>query len=151
MSHTRTPEDASRAQKAVNLRAQSCTYEQIARACGYSDRSAARRVVQRELARRVATNVDELRHEQQNALDELYRKVAPLVFNEEKKVRLRAVDRLLRILDQEAKLWGLYPPPVCEHAHHNGAVVIVREERARHVQTPEQYHSAYKIDLAVPR
>jgi len=130
MARKRTIETNNRIEQAVKLRAQGYTYEQIARSCGYSGRQSAQKAVQNELSRRVSANVDEMRKLQQLALDEIIRLLWSRLTTKKGTLNLFVVDRILKALDQEAKLWGLYAPrarsgetPYSGKTH----VVIIRE------------------------
>lgn len=96
-----------RASTALQLRAQKLTYEEIAQQCGYSDRSACHRAVQRELDRVVVKNVDELRREELYMLDTMHRECWGLFIDKANKGRLFAADRILAISERRAKLMGL--------------------------------------------
>ena len=115
---------AQRAALAVKLRTSKLTYEQIARQCGYADRSNARKAVQRELDRVVVTNVDELRREECATLDVLQQECMTMALDKTNKGRLFAVDRIIAIMERRAKLMGLDIP--VEMAV-NQNVVVVRE------------------------
>jgi hypothetical protein len=112
MPHARSVETNNRLEKAIKLRSQGYTYQHIALACGYSGRQSAQKAVQRDLARRVATNVDELRTLQHLALEEIMRLLWGMLYTKKGVVNLRVVDRLIRCLEREAKLYGLDAPPV---------------------------------------
>lgn len=99
---------AERAALAVKLRASKLSYDEIAKRCGYSDRGACYRAVQREMDRVVVENVEELRTEELATLDYLQQQVMPLIEDKDNKSRLFAIDRLMRIHEERAKLLGLY-------------------------------------------
>lgn len=117
--------------EALTLRAAGMTYDQIACQVGYKTRSAAYKAVQRELARTVMTAAGELRKMQQFTLDQMVQRLWPLVFDQPKP-NLRAVDRLLKVLHQEALLNGLYPKPG-QAAHgvvdHKARTIVMLVER----------------------
>lgn len=98
---------ATRAAMALDLRAQKLSYDEIAKRCGYADRSACRKAVMRELERSVVGNVEELRREEAAMLDKLHEEVWPLVLDKANKNRLFAVDRVLHISERRSKLLGL--------------------------------------------
>jgi hypothetical protein len=110
MTRRRSIETNNKIEKAVKLRAMGHTYEQIAAMCGYSGRQSAQKAVQNELKRRVSSNVDEMRTLQHLALEELWRLLWSRLYTKKGIVALRVVDRLLKVMDQEAKLYGLYMP-----------------------------------------
>ncbi len=98
-----------RAALALKLRAQQhLGYDEIARQCGFASRGAAHNAVQRELARNISTNVDEMRREELATLDYLEMECLKRMRDEEySKAKLFAVDRLLAIHERRAKLMGL--------------------------------------------
>ncbi len=120
---TRDANAAKRAVMALELRTSGMSYEQIARECGYSDRSAAHRAVQRELQRVVVKNVEELRGVEAQTLDVLQMECMKLFLDKENKGRLFAADRILAIMERRAKLFGLDVRP--DEA--NGPQVIIEE------------------------
>ena len=101
---------ASRASLAIKLRTQKIKYDDIATTCGYGSASAARKAVVREMQRVVVTNVEELRREELNFLDDLQQKCYTKLLgkdDEAKKGMLWAVDRLIAISERRSKLMGL--------------------------------------------
>lgn len=110
LPHNRDVNAAQRVALAVKLRTSKLTYDQIARQCGYSDRSSCRKAVLRELERVVVTNVEELRREELAALDTLQTECMTLALDKNNKGRLFAVDRLLAIMERRSRLLGLDIP-----------------------------------------
>ncbi len=131
---------ALRAARAVQLRTQGLTYEQIAAECGYSDRASAWNAVQGELSRIVAEPVDILRKLEMARLDEMLAAIWPKVTHkpepldgsedeDERKAKRRgadlfAIDRAVAIMERRAKLMGLDMPT---GAGALAGVVIVRQ------------------------
>lgn len=108
---TRDVNAAQRAAQALALRAQKRTYEEIAQVCGYNDRAAAHKAVQRELARVVVPNVEELRKQEAEGLDQLEAECWKRLYSEEhEKAMLFAVDRIIAIKERRARLFGLDVP-----------------------------------------
>lgn len=97
-------ENAERARQALQLRTMRTSWESIARQCGYASRGAAFNAVQRELAKIPREAAKELRTAELEALDAAQRAIARQIANG----NLRAIDRMLRIMDSRAKLTGLY-------------------------------------------
>lgn len=111
---TRDINAAQRVSLAVKLRTQKVKYADIAVKCGYGSAQAAHKAVQREMQRVVVTNIEELRREELNFLDDLQQKCyAKIIGNDEetKKGMLWAVDRLIAISDRRSKLMGLDVKP----------------------------------------
>jgi AraC-like DNA-binding protein len=105
---TRDVNAAQRAARALAFRAQKLTYDEIAQRCGYNDRAAAHKAVQRELQRTVVENVEELRREELAMLDMLHAECwKRLEDGEYGRAKLFAVDRLLAISERRSKLMGL--------------------------------------------
>lgn len=105
--HTRDANAAQRVSLAVKLRTSKMTYEAIARQCGYSNASACRKAIQRELERVVVNDVETLRREEVTTLDTMQSECMRLFMDRENKGRLFAADRLLAIMERRAKLLGL--------------------------------------------
>lgn len=121
---TRDVAAAQKATRALELRTQGLTYDQIAKQCGYASRGACHDAIQRELQRVVVDNVNELRHEQLLTLDRLQEMCWELASDTENRGRLFAVDRILQILERRAKLMGLDTPVNKEGST---TTVVIRE------------------------
>jgi hypothetical protein len=94
---------------AIKLRSTKMTYEEIASRTGYSNASACRKAIMREMERCVATNVNELRTEELDSLERLEHQCWTIFADDARqKSQLFAVDRILQIKDARAKLMGLY-------------------------------------------
>lgn len=113
---------AQRAALAMKLRASKMNYDQIAKQCGYADRGACYKAVQREMQRVVVENVEELRREELAMLDMMQAECAQLFLDKQNTYRLYAADRLLAIQERRARLMGLDTP--VEVAQMNNIVVI---------------------------
>lgn len=118
-------ETAKREAEAAALRSQGKTYDQIAEILDYSDRSAARKAVERALAAAVREPADEVRHLELIRLDALWVEAVKVMTTEHITVNngrvievdgvplkddgptLSAIDRLLKIMERRAKLLGL--------------------------------------------
>lgn len=124
----RTIDNADRDSQAARLRAEGKTYEQVANALGFVDRSHARKAVQRALLATVQEAGDELRTLELERLNLLLDKAwqvmetvhfahsqgrvvklddTPLI---DSAPTLAAMDRILRIMERRAKLLGLDAP-----------------------------------------
>lgn len=109
---TRDVNAVQRVELAVKLRATKMTYEAIARQCGYSNASACRKAVMRELDRCVVKNVEALRSEELDSLERLEAECWKILYNKEReRGQLFAVDRILAIKERRAKLVGLDAKP----------------------------------------
>lgn len=120
--------DANAAQRvslAIKLRAQKVKYEDIAKACGYGSAGAAHKAVQRELQRTVVSNVEELRREELESLEQLELECWKRLQDKEySKSKLFAVDRILAIKERRARLMGL---DVATSNNIAAAQIIIRE------------------------
>lgn len=128
MGRKRSVEAAERAREAVKLRSSGHSYSEIAKRLGFNDGSAAFKAVQRELDRYVEESVRELRMLQQLAYDELFRKLWAELHGKKGRLRLEVVDRLLKLHQMEAKLWGLYTYAHCPKCHEVGRAGKVKVE-----------------------
>ncbi|WLP90511.1 helix-turn-helix domain-containing protein [Gordonia sp. NB41Y] len=104
-NNTRQPDERERAVEALRRRIAGETYQEIADALGYSDRSGSRRAVQRLLDRREAESVDELRAVHGARLEALvatYFGPATKGDTDAAMIVLRAHDRLARLFGTNA-------------------------------------------------
>lgn len=102
----RQPDERKRALAAVELRVQGHTYAHIAAQLGYADESGARHAVQRNLDRREAESIDELRAVHSARLEAVLLAFWPAAQGRD----TDAARVILRTLDSLAKLHGLYAP-----------------------------------------
>jgi hypothetical protein len=132
-----TPRDVNagmRVTQALELRAKKLTYDEIATQCGYSDRASCYRAVQRELDRRVVHNVDEMRKQEADMLDQLHTVCWEMAIDKSNKGRLFAVDRVLAISERRAKLMGL---DVKIDDAQNANLVVIREVPNGYLEGPK--------------
>ncbi|OBK17863.1 hypothetical protein [Mycobacterium asiaticum] len=99
----RQPDERKRALAAVELRVQGHTYAHIAAQLGYADESGARHAVQRNLDRREAESIDELRAVHSARLESVLLAFWPAAQGRD----TDAARIVLRTLDSLAKLYGL--------------------------------------------
>ena len=103
---------AQRANMAVKLRAQKVKYDEIARLCGYGSAGAAHKAVQRELDRTVVQDIEQLRKEEGDSLDQLELECWKRLYDKNyEKSKLFAVDRIISIKERRARLMGLDAQP----------------------------------------
>ena len=95
--------DKEKAQQAVRLRKAGVTYDQIAAQLGYASRSSARRAVVRLLQANTVEAVGDLRTLEDGRLDDMLRAIYGAAVQGD----LATIDRILRISERRAKLWGL--------------------------------------------
>ena len=96
---------AERRTQYVNLRKEGYTYEHIAAQFGVT-RQAVYSGVKKALDKQQAESVGELRALENERLDDLLR----AIYAEALKGDLGAIDRILRIMERRARLWGLDAP-----------------------------------------
>lgn len=94
---------AEKAKLALSLRKQGYSLEEIARQCGFADRSGAFRSIKRELDRIPAPEAADLRKLETERLDEALKMVYPKV----QKGDLWAVDRLVAISKRRSEVTGM--------------------------------------------
>jgi len=93
---------------AIKLRAMKMTYEAIAAQCGYANASSARKAVMRELDRCVIKNVEDLRTEELDSLEQLELVCWKRLQDKDyAKSQMFAVDRILAVKERRARLMGL--------------------------------------------
>ncbi len=98
---------AEREREALELRKAGKTFDEIARALGYSERGGAAKAVSRALAATIQEPADELRRLEVARLDALWSALWPLATDGQ----LAAVDRCLAVQSRRARLLGLDAPP----------------------------------------
>lgn len=116
---------AERDAQATRLRAQGHTYETIAEQLSYTDRSHARKAVQRALKAAVAEPAEELRTLELERLDDALRVVFPLLASDDEDTQLKAVDRWLKVSKARCDLLGLNAPNKTELSGPDGDPISV--------------------------
>jgi hypothetical protein len=86
------------------------SYDQAVRAVGFANRGTAHRVVTKALAARLADGIDDLGHIELARLDVLQAALWPRM----QKGEVRAINRILRIIDRRCRLLGLYAETTVE-------------------------------------
>jgi hypothetical protein len=105
---TRDVNAVVRVDLAIKLRATKMKYEDIANQCGFPSAQACRKAVMRELNRVVIRDVEVLRTEEMDSLEQLELECWKIFSNKEyASKKLFAVDRILSIKERRAKLMGL--------------------------------------------
>lgn len=97
-----------KALQALSLRKKGYAFREIAEELGYKTESGARNAVNRLLERTEFEAVKEYRSLKLLQLDGLYRQVFAELKDDKGRLSLWAVDRLQSIIDQQARLLGLY-------------------------------------------
>lgn len=152
---------AERASRAVQLRAQKLTFDEIAKRCGYASPGSCRNAIMRELDRTVVRDVEVLRIEELDMLDRLHASVWVAAFpdgsptddgddagNEEcedeenpspkkkkRRINLFAIDRLLTISESRRKLMGMDAHPDEHLTQQNYTKTIVLTHEAQPTST----------------
>ena len=120
---------AARRAKAVKLRGQGLSWREVANACGYKSASAACTAVGQALKATTAEVAKPLRGVENAKLDRLEKMLWPLIESGgEDGPNGPAIDRLLRVLERRAKLFGLdmpTQPPDGDGASPRQAIVFV--------------------------
>jgi hypothetical protein len=99
-------ERTGRERKAIALRQQGLSFDEIAGELGYRDRSGARKAVERGLSRWMRETDEELRARELERTELIIDRLWPLINCEAPD--LKALDRLLKTMDHRAKITGLY-------------------------------------------
>jgi DNA-binding CsgD family transcriptional regulator len=101
---------AEREQRALQLKLRGCTFEEIGRALGISTVGASK-AYHRAFRRIPATEAKRAREEQKLRLDELRKKVWPVIDQSDRPMTIAAMSReIIRIEQREAYLFGLDAP-----------------------------------------
>ena len=102
--------DRDRALQGMRLRRDGKTWDEVAKECGYSDRSTAHRAVSRVLARVEGETVDDYRNLMDARLEALWQKAMEAIekADPERHVGLsQLLQAAVRIEDRRAKLFGI--------------------------------------------
>jgi DNA-binding transcriptional MerR regulator len=102
---------AERSSLALRLRKMGLSLDEIAKQCGYQDKSGAHRAIKRELERLPVEDALDLRKIEALRLDQVYAECSALFFDRNNEKRLFAVDRMLSISEARRKLLGLDTRP----------------------------------------
>lgn len=110
-----TMKAAERLAKALNLRRAGASYEQIARECGWASKGTAHRAITAAMAKQAtetAESAEAMRAMEGERLDALQMQMWKLAMAKETDdaTRMAAVDRLVRIMERRARLYGLDLP-----------------------------------------
>ena len=106
MSKSLEPDECDREIKAIELRREGYTYEQIANMMNFSSRSTAWKIIKRGLERSVVESVDELRLLESQRLDALQYAIWDKCMAGD----LKAINAAIRIMERRSKLFGLDAP-----------------------------------------
>lgn len=109
--------------EAVRLASKGMDYDGIAKAVGYANRGTAWRTVNKALQAHTVADVDQLRERELERLDRLQ----VLLWLQADQGDLKAVDKILKVIDQRCRLLGLDRQCRCERAKHEGRTVIAPE------------------------
>ena len=101
-------ERAGREREAIILRTAALSYEEIAERLGYSDRSGAKKAVERGLSRWMREADEELRAVMLERLEVVVRRLWPLVDREDPDTK--AINDFLKVTELEARISGAYAP-----------------------------------------
>lgn len=123
--------------EAVQLRAQGQSYEQIAAQLGYKSRSAAFKAVRAVVERTDSESKEELIRLHGERIQAGYRVVSELLTDPDTTpaVRLAAVDRLVRLLEREARMHGINAAPGVEV---DGPQIVVHFDEALQFPSPPE-------------
>lgn len=94
------------ARRALEMRIAGHTYDAIAAAIGYSDKSHAHRAVQNLQKKRIAATVDEMRELENARLDALQ----AAIWDTATAADLAAIEQVRRLMERRAKMNGLDAP-----------------------------------------
>ena len=106
-TRTLDPDAKTRVAAAINLRRRGVHWDSIAQQCGYSGKASAYNAVKRELQRNIATEIEMWRLEQLERLQALWVAIWPNGVTGFDPGAI-AFDRLMAIMDHEAKILGGY-------------------------------------------
>ncbi|WP_353647943.1 hypothetical protein ABLG96_13785 [Nakamurella sp. A5-74] len=130
-----TPRTIAATQKqalAVRLRLEGHSYEQIAQRAGYADRGSAYRAVETGRKAILAEPAEALRDFELDRLDAMLRAAndirAGAAEAGEPELQLKAIDRLLRIVESRRKLLGLDAPTKTDVTGWDGGVTVVFDQ-----------------------
>jgi hypothetical protein len=118
---------------AVQLRSRGLTYDEIGQELGFRDRSGARKAVERGLSQHLKETAEQTRALELQRTDVVIARLMPLIDRENPD--LRAVDRLIKIGDQRARMLGLYrTPPQQPELPADYAIRTQTTDKGAHIQ-----------------
>lgn len=119
-----TPEQAERYAQVLELRKVGRTFEEVAQALGYADRSGAKHAYDAAIARIGRDTAEEMRTLENERLDDLWaRTYMQLLEAEESDEFVRLIGTLLKVSARRAGLMGLDAPRQIELAGRDGGPV----------------------------
>ena len=124
-------ERAGRERKAIALRQQGLSFDEIAGELGYGDRSGARKAVERGLSRWMRESDEELRARELERTEQILDRLWPLFDCETPD--LKALDRILKTMDHRAKITGLYGKRAAPPDTYAGAPNRAADDKVRTV------------------
>lgn len=111
MPRGRSPQSDERQARTLTLRRAGWRYADIARELGYASESGARNAYDVAMRRTLAEPAEDLRRLHHERLEDLIRRAyAIAVAGSSEDRALRAIDRLVALLDRDARLMGLDAP-----------------------------------------
>lgn len=132
MAHRTTQNDINAAEKAalaLSLRKQGYSLDEIAKQCGYADRSGAFRAIRRELSRIPTHNAVELRKVEEMRLDAVLKSVYPKAQGGD----LWAVDRFVALSKRRSEVTGMDARPDEEVLNQNYTKrIILTHQKSEH-------------------
>jgi hypothetical protein len=141
-------ERAELERRAIELRRDGRTYDEIAESVGYRTRSAAYKAVRRGLARWMREADGDFRTIELARTEVIIARLMPLV--DADPPDLKAIDTLMRVMDYRARITGLYAP----QQHQVGVEVHAHMDVVRKVEAYEQWKAtvaqAREAQLALP-
>ena len=130
--------------QAAKLRGQGLSFDEIADRLGFSDRSGARKAVDRALTRDVS-EVEDLREVLLADTGMVRERLRPLVDRADPD--LKAVDRFLKVIDLEARLGGVYKPETSVTVTHTAETVIVALQQHGQAIIAERFESSTSVTV----
>ena len=128
------PAVALRCAQAVELAAQGCSYEVIAREVGYGHRGSAYRAVKQALQERIADAVDFYRTVEGARLDAL--QVA--IWDKAMAGNVRAVNTVLKIIRLRCQLFNLYMEDPSADRANAATTVVISPENLQHLMAAQE-------------
>jgi hypothetical protein len=127
-----TIERAERERKAIALRNQDWTLDQIAAELGYADRSGARKAVERGLSRWMRVTDEEFRARELERTELIIERLWPLIDRDDPD--LKAMDQLRHFMNLRAKIMGLFAKRPTVPDTYPGAPNRAAEDKAQMIE-----------------
>ena len=142
----REQDRAELASKALEMRRRGASYEAIAKAIGYADRSGAKKLINWAYEQTLRENVEEARELELQRCDRLQERMEEFLEAGE----LAAGDRIAKLIELRCKIQGVFAPTKTEVTGKDGGAIEVGPTAAQARELMRQFHGPVTPNGAEP-